>query len=54
MVARLDEVVASIQAEPLRMPEPPADPEQRRRVLDELASGAISVDEATRKLRHLK
>jgi len=54
VVARLDELVASMQAEPLRMPEPPADPERRRRVLDELASGALSVDEAARRLRHLK
>src|SRR3954466_13102116 len=44
VVARLDEVVNAITAQPQRAPAVP--PPQRGQVLDELASGSIDVDEA--------
>lgn len=55
VVARLDEVVTAIQSalppHPSRSSGPDA-AEARRRILDELASGAIDADEAARRLRH--
>ena len=65
VVARLDEVVEAIQSgppgpsgrRPPRVrpqpprPPPPADDGRRQQILDDLASGLIDVDEATRRLR---
>ena len=48
IVARLDEVVAALNSE---LPRPPAQPDQRRDVLDALADGSINVEEAVRRLK---
>lgn len=58
VVARLDEVVTAIQSAPPPHPPPPPtrgpgpSADARRRILDDLASGAIDADEAARRLRH--
>ena len=60
VVARLDEVVEAIQSghrpaprvrPPPRPPAAPGDERRRQQILDDLASGAIDVDEAARRLR---
>ncbi len=52
VVARLDEIVRAIQSERPARPEPaPPTADRRKQILDDLASGAIDVEEATRRLR---
>jgi hypothetical protein len=53
VVSRLDEVVEAMTGAP--PPAPPPDPERgerRKKVLEDLESGAIDAEEAARRLRH--
>lgn len=51
--ARLDEVLRELGFAPLPEEEQPSGDGDRRQVLDDLAAGRISADEATRRLRQL-